>query len=458
MRPWASKTCSRGFSAGLPRHWALCLISALMIVAVASPSGATGASPSRVVTARSIIDPACDGGAGTVIPAPRSWLAGAASVATTMLPRGITLVMVSSVYPPASFAVVHAFTSSCAPDPAFGDNGVERLALGGLDFNVSFATPALGGGAILVGRSGSGWIVARIEASGRLDPAFGKGGWAVLPWPGGASAVAQAPTGDIVVGGSVDGRCCQQEWVGELNERGALVARFGPGGRVRLPVYLEYSSITRVAVEPGGDILALSVGGHMGIWGVTVTALTADGLPVPWFQRNFNAAITHALPSQIYVGDLVVDRHGFLLVGTAQGGPVTNVLSPTATGYIVAFRPNGSLDASFAASGEARFSSVLEDPLWALPQLDGGILVVGMTPALQAAAQVRAHLNLVDLSKSGDVARGYGHDGVGQLQLPFVGQSPASFVPVSVTTNGKVSLVVASTADVRALKLVEFRS
>ena len=233
--------------------------------------------------AHSVVDPACDGSAGTVVPAPQSWLVGSASIATTMLPSGITLVIVSSGYPPASFAVVHAFTSSCAPAPAFGDNGIERLTLGGQDFSVASAVPALGGGAILVGRSGRGWLVARIEANGRLDPAFGKGGWTVLPWPGGASAVAQAPAGDIVVGGSVDGRCCQEEWVGEVNERGALVGRFGPGGRVRIPVYLEYSSVTRVAVEPGGDILALSVGGQIGIWGVTVTALTADGLPVPWF-------------------------------------------------------------------------------------------------------------------------------------------------------------------------------
>lgn len=428
----------------------------MLIVALASPSDATGASPSRVATARSVAGPACGGSAGTVVPAPQSWLVGSASIATTMLPNGINLVVVSSEYPPATFAVVHGFTPSCAPSPAFGDNGVERLALGGQDFSIASAIPAVDGGAILVGRSARGWLVARIEANGRLDPAFGKGGWTVLAWPGGASAVAQAPAGDIVVGGSVDGRCCQQEWVGELSERGDLVGRFGPGGRVRIPVYLEYSSVTRVAVEPGGDILALSVGGQMGTWGVTVTALTADGSPVPRFQRNLNAAIQHTLPSQIYVGDLVVDRHGFVLVGTGPWGTVTNLASRTAAGYIVAFQTDGSLDTSFAGGGEARFSSPLEDPLWALPQLDGGVLVVGMTPALQAPAQVRAHLNLVDISKGGNVDRGYGHGGVDQLPLPFLGQSPASFVPVSVTTNGQVSLVVSSTADSRALKLVEF--
>ncbi len=97
----------------------------------------------------------------------------------------------------------------------------------------------------------------------------------------------------------------------------------------------------------------------------------------------------------------------------------------------------------------------MEDPVWALPQQNGGELVVGVTPAIQAKA--RARLTLVDVSTSGSVDRAYGHNGVAQLQLPFLSQSyPASYVPVSVTTNGRVSVVVSSTADGRALKLVQF--
>jgi hypothetical protein len=97
----------------------------------------------------------------------------------------------------------------------------------------------------------------------------------------------------------------------------------------------------------------------------------------------------------------------------------------------------------------------MEDPGWALPQQDGGMLVVGMTPAIQAKA--RARLNLEDISTSGSVDRGYGHDGVAQLPLPFLSQSyPASYVPVSVTSNGHVSFVISSTADGRGLKLVQF--
>src|ERR1019366_6242515 len=113
--------------AGSLRRLAGCLVPALVILLLATPSDATGASARPVAIAHGVVDSACAGGAGTAIPAPQSWLAGAASVATTILPSGITLVVVSSGYPPSSYAVMHAFTSTCAPDSAFGDNGVDRL-------------------------------------------------------------------------------------------------------------------------------------------------------------------------------------------------------------------------------------------------------------------------------------------------------------------------------------------
>jgi len=160
--------------------------------------------------------------------------------------------------------------------------------------------------------------------------------------------------GDIVLGGSVGGGCCVREWVGELSARGALVRRFGSDGRVRIGP-LEDSGVARVAVEPDGDILALTGGGNMGCWGVTVAALNASGSPVPSFQRNFNATMQRALPSEAFVGDLVVRRDDFLLVGTEQENCVTNVASPTAMGRIIAFQPNGEIEG--ASPAEARHAS-----------------------------------------------------------------------------------------------------
>ena len=46
---------------------------------------------------------------------------------------------------------------------------------------------------MLTGQWGTRWLAARVQSGGTLDPAFGNGGWTVLPEAGGASAVAQAP-------------------------------------------------------------------------------------------------------------------------------------------------------------------------------------------------------------------------------------------------------------------------
>lgn len=276
-------------SVGLIRRWTTRVVSAIVLILAAAPSDAAGAVARQVMTTQGFVDPGCNGGKGVAIAAPPSWLAGSPSLTTAMMPSGVTLVIVSSGFPAYPYAAVHAFTATCLPDPDFGHNGTELLRFGGRAFRIAAAVAAVGGGAILAGRTAKGWLVGRVDAGGGLDPRFGKGGWSVLPWPGGASAVAQTPSGNIVLGGSLGGGCCEQEWVGEVNARGTPVRAFGSGGRARVPEYLEDTSVTRVAIEPSGEVLALSVGGHMGVWGTTVTAFTATGSLVPSFRHNFDA-------------------------------------------------------------------------------------------------------------------------------------------------------------------------
>jgi hypothetical protein len=368
-----------------------------------------------------------------------------------MLPDGMTLVVVSD-YPAASYALVRAFTSTCAPDLSFGDKGAEHLALGGRDFRIEAAAPASGGGAILAGSSPGGWVVAQMEASGRLDLAFGKGGWTVLPSDGSASAVTQAPSGDIFVGGGlVPGN--GPMGIAELNARGTVSKPFGRQGQVVIPEMMDDSELTRVAVEGNGDILGLIAGGNMGNWRTTVNAFRPNGSPVPSFQGQFAAALEYASPD-VFVADLITRPGGFLLVGTRQDVPVI-AQSPTATGQVVAFEANGSLDTSFAQHGVARFRSPLENPVWALPMQNGGVLMVGQTPYTEATAKAHARLELLGISKQGGLEARYVH-GAEEVQLPFLNQSfPASAIPVSVTTDGKMTVVVSSTADGKALKLVQ---
>lgn len=427
------------------------LVLSLVFVAACAAS----ADPAHSVT-QSVVDPACAGGTGTVISVPQSWLDGAASIATEMLPDGTTLVVTSSGYPPAAFAVADAFTPECAPDRAFGSHGVERLTFGGQIFSIAAAVPAPGGGTVLAGSTAKGWLVARLDASGSLDPAFGSGGWTVLPWPGSASAIAETPSGDIVLGGSEGGGCCVKEWVGELNADGGIVSGFGSGGRSPIPVYRDDSGITRVWVQPDGDILALTAGGNMGCWGISISALTRSGSPVPSYQSNFAAAMRRVSPSGVFVGDVVVRSTGFLLLGTEQSTCVAGVPSRTAQGRVVAFQPDGKLEPRFAANGEARFNSPMAQTVWALPRNNGEFVMVAAPAFIQSNPHARAELSLVDFSADGNIDRTFGHHGVADLQLPYLSQSfPASYVPITVATNGQVSALVTSTATGQALRLIQ---
>jgi hypothetical protein len=427
----------------------------MLVLGIVTPTVASGTPASAGVARRRVTDSACSGRTARVITAPKAWLDGAPYVATTMLPSGVSLVVISSGYPAATYIVVHAFTPTCAPERSFGRDGVEQLSFGGRAVSVSAVVPASGGGAILAGASGNGWLVARVAADGRLDRAFGHDGWSALHWAGSASAVTDAPSGEIVVGGSSGSGCCVVEHVGELNRGGAIITSFGSGGRTRVAP-LEDSGIERLAIRPDGDILSLTEGGLMGCWSSAMAELTPSGAAVPSFVANFHAAMARVLKSSVFVADLVADGDGFHLIGTGQKPCVSTKPSPTVTGRVVAFQSNGELQTSFARGGDATFASPMQDPVWALPQPGGRTLMVGEKAYLQVGAHARLSLNLVDLSATGAIHRGYGDGGRAVVRLPFLNGGSAAYIPVAVASDGRTGIVVSSSADGTALELQQF--
>jgi hypothetical protein len=408
------------------------IIASLVFVAASATS--TGPVASAASTA-------C---AGTVISAPQSWLAGAADIAVEMQPDGNTLVVVTAGYPTTDYAVAYELTPACTPDRAFGNDGSEHLTFGGQAFTITAAIAAPDGKTILAGSTAKGWLVARIGAGGRLDPAFGSGGSTVLPWPGSVSAVALTSSGDVVLGGMAGGGCCVREWVGELNPAGALVRGFGDGGRTAIPVYLDDSGISRVWAAPDGEILALSGGGNMGCWDTYVSALNSRGTPVPGFQSNFNAAARKAVPSQVFVADVIIRPSGFLLVGTDQDSCVRSVPSRSAQGRIMAFQLDGKL------AGTTTFASPMAESTWALPRSNGGFVLVTGAVIVAVNPDARASLTVRTFSAGGS------NQGTSVVQLPYANQAfPAGAVPVTIATNGRVTSLVTSNATGKALRLVQ---
>jgi hypothetical protein len=237
---------------------------------------------------------------------------------------------------------------------------------------------------------------------------------------------------------------------GPVSQSRGSASNIGRHGRVGILATRDDSELSWVAVEDNGDILGLTLGGNMGACDVTVNVFMPDGSPVPFFQRQFAASLEHAGPP-VFVAVFIVRRSGFLPVGTGQSVPVTPAPSPTAIGQAVAFEPDGSLDMGFAHHGVARFSSRMENPVWALTPAKrwGPDCRPDALPA--SRCEDTGVLDLLGMSNYGSVEAGYSH-GPEHLELPFLGQSlPASEIPVSIATISPRKLLATLTALPRAV-------
>ena len=91
-------------------------------------------------------------------------------------------------------------------DRGFGRRGIRRLGFGGDDFAFDLALRP-DGGVVVAGRGGRGqaMAVARLRPGGALDPAFGRGGRAMVDFAGDRdTALALGSDRRIVVAGSTD--------------------------------------------------------------------------------------------------------------------------------------------------------------------------------------------------------------------------------------------------------------
>jgi uncharacterized delta-60 repeat protein len=89
-----------------------------------------------------------------------------------------------------------------ALDTTFGAAGIATIDFGGDDFGEAMARQA-DGRIVVAGRStAAGAVVARLRATGALDPDFGSGGRVTLPGGGSARAVLVQPDRKIVVAGN----------------------------------------------------------------------------------------------------------------------------------------------------------------------------------------------------------------------------------------------------------------
>jgi hypothetical protein len=327
---------------------------------------------------------------------------------------------------------LYAVSRSCVPVREFGTAGRATVTPSSRppahsDFEtlpdalwVNAVTPS-DGGALIAGAYGGRWMVGAVTPQGRVDPTFGNGGWAVLPFRGEVTAIVQAPSGRIVIGGdNGGGGCCLVNWAAALSARGQLEPAFGKGGRTKLRAPALEAGIGALVLKPNGDILAAVGYGNNGCWGVALDMLTPSGHPVPGFARRTDR-FWQELGFNAFVGDIYVNNDGFTLVGTGQRpcvGPPVTASSPSATGLIARFRRDGHL-----AEPTVRFPSRVSGTVWALRK-DNDTVVVASPYADPT------HLALAALHPDGSLDPGFGSQGRARVRTPWRGRDDTTVVIV----------------------------
>ena len=262
------------------------------------------------------------------------------------------------------------------------------------------------------------------------------------------TALVQERAGRIVIAGDNDGGgCCTLNWAAVLTPRGRLVTSYGKHGREELPTG-EDSGVESLALEPNGDILADVGYGNMGCWGTALAMLRPSGQPVPLFGQRV-AHLWQGLDFGAFLGDVLVDRNGFTLVGTGQA-PCDDVISSRPSpshGVIARFRTDGQL-----IGNVVRFRS----PIEAVSTFKHGdeLLLVTSPPFAQLST-----FSITARRLDGSVDPRFGGRGRVRVLAPWRGRNSrdATDLDVSSTPDGELA-VLALRDGVRQLRLIRLRT
>lgn len=249
--------------------------------------------------------------------------------------RTVTLGTVTDGYDdPTAEAGLIVFDNAGRPDSSFSGDGRVTIPQirGGTDLVVQ-----PDGKVLVVGRTGSTPLVARLTAAGALDPTFSGDGLATLSQLTSATSVRLAADGKIVVGGAGTGPVDDpyqpgQQYVGtgfaaaRLNANGTFDTSFGGDGQVVTSMANLFGS-SSVAVQADGRVVL--VGSVPQTYSdIGVVRLTAAGGYDPSFGGDGRAQFDY---SDDDFGQAVdVTPSGQILVGAVVGelAPVALRLAP----------------------------------------------------------------------------------------------------------------------------------
>jgi uncharacterized delta-60 repeat protein len=172
-------------------------------------------------------------------------------------------------------------------DTTFGTGGIAGVDFGGDDFGQALARQA-DGRILVAGRSTvAGAVVARLRATGVLDPDFGGDGRVTLPGGGSASAVLVQPDRKIVVAGNASGSGAMT--VTRLKPDGTPDGAFGTAGTATIDFGSLADLAAGAALQADGRIVV--AGYTQSAEDVAVARLNANGSPDATFGSAGKATV-----------------------------------------------------------------------------------------------------------------------------------------------------------------------
>lgn len=316
---------------------------------------------------------------------------------------------------PVTNILVNCATAPPPPglDPTFGGIGKVSTDFGGDETDMLIQPD---GKIIMIGGSGSDFVLARYNSNGTLDDGFGAGGLVTTDIGGGAdAALGGAMQGDkiIIVGYARVGSNDDFALV-RYNANGTPDTTFGTQGKVTTDFFGTRNRAYAVAISADNRILV--AGETQPIGGVGVDFALARYSANGAFDATFGGAAAGKVSTDIVGGtdlgrNIAIDGNGRIVVS----GVITLANSPFLEHVGVArYDANGIADGSFDIDGKLSITGLSFGE--ALAVQGDKLLIAGSTPV-----SGKRQFGLMRLSDNGAIDLGFGTGGLTTTQFSTLG-------------------------------------
>jgi uncharacterized delta-60 repeat protein len=270
------------------------------------------------------------------------------------------------------------FTPGGLLDPTFGQGGKVVTDLDANDYAFDLAIQD-DGGIVVVGERRAAvsdrFVVQRYRPNGTLDARFANGGTALTGFGRrfqGATAVAVAPGGRIVVAGSTSNGITSRSAMARYLTDGRLDRSFGQDGRVTTDVSPSGEQFTALAILPDGRIVAAGWAEVSLVPVFSAVRYTQGGRLDTTFDGDGISRVDVAPGGDRANAVALVEHGGLVLAGSAAAGGRDEWA-------LIRLGPRGHLDPTFARHGRlvTDFGPAFDEAQSLAVQTNGKLVVAG---------------------------------------------------------------------------------